>query len=107
MIKTPHGFVDILYTDRDMYDNTPIFTKVLFINAENHKEAIDISKAFRNDASKDLDNTIIGVATRSVKDTFNRKVGRKVALTKALSQTHLSKKQRREVWDSFFQHCDY
>lgn len=108
MIKTPHGFVDILYTSKDAFDGAPITTNVLFIKAPDNKEAIEIAKTFRNNPIRDVpENTVVGTAIRSVKDTFNRKVGRKVALTKALSQTNLSKKQRREVWDSFFQHCDY
>ncbi len=44
-----------------------------------------------------------GVATTSIKDQFNRKVGRKLALTRALAQTSYSKELRQVVWDTYHQ----
>ena len=44
-------------------------------------------------------NRVTGVALCSVKDTFNKEKGRKIAVSRAIS--HLPRNVRRQFWDNF------
>src|SRR5687767_9449595 len=48
------------------------------------------------------DTPIVGVCVCGVKDVYVKEVGRKKALARALEQTFLSREQRREVWQFYF-----
>ena len=39
-----------------------------------------------------------GLAKCAVGDNFQKRIGRKIALTRALKKTHLTKEQRMQVW---------
>lgn len=44
----------------------------------------------------------VGVATVGSKDQYNRKLGRKIALTRALTNSKISKESRTEIWHDYF-----
>lgn len=44
----------------------------------------------------------VGEAHCSISDQFERSVGRKLALTRALSASELSRAERREIWLSYW-----
>lgn len=43
-----------------------------------------------------------GVATQSAKDQFNRRVGRKVSLTRAIKESTTDKSLRQYIWENYF-----
>ena len=47
------------------------------------------------------DGLSTGMAKRSKKDHFDKKVGRKIALTKAMRGMTLSKAQKKRVWEDY------
>lgn len=42
-----------------------------------------------------------GIAQCSIKDNFSRKIGRKIALKRALDDSGMSKDERKEVWTDY------
>ena len=53
------------------------------------------------------DIAIGGFAHCSIKDNFNKAMGRKVSLTKALTKSGLSKESRKAVWHAYFYRGGY
>jgi len=48
-----------------------------------------------------------GTTLKSFKDTHNKKIARKVALSRALREYSRDKQSRKEVWDMYLQTCKY
>jgi hypothetical protein len=50
----------------------------------------------------DREHTSTGIAQKSINDSFNRDIGRRTSLTKALKgMKHLTKTQKRNVWNDY------
>lgn len=51
----------------------------------------------------DRDGQVIAekVAVCYFKDKFEKRVGRKIALSRALTASHLPKEERKEIWDTY------
>lgn len=47
-----------------------------------------------------------GFALCSSRDRFEKKIGRKVALTRALALLDITKEERREIWNAYFSRLD-
>lgn len=45
---------------------------------------------------------LVGTAYCNPKDNFCRKVGRRIALTRLISQMRLVKEDRQKIWDTYF-----
>ena len=43
----------------------------------------------------------VGVACQSPKDRYNRKIGQKLALTRALERSSFNKEERTEIWNQY------
>jgi len=46
-----------------------------------------------------------GTAFCYYKDQFNKKIARKVSLTKTIKELNLSKEERKQIWYDYFKYC--
>ena len=52
-----------------------------------------------------INGTFVGDANCFINDQFNKSVGRKISLTRALQRYPFSKEDRKLIWKEYFKHC--
>ncbi len=68
----------------------------------NHRNTVCVIDAFCVPPLDGTVNIAVGSSICSKTDNFNKRTGRKIALSRAIKSADLPKNFRKEIWDAYF-----